>query len=216
MQRQYGGDGLDPARRPLEMSQVPLECRDRYGPLPEYRPQCARLREVALDRGRGMGVHVDDVRDTAPGILEGPAQGQGDAVAGGVGSGHVVGVGRQAPARGLAVDPRATRPGMLLGLQYEDPGALAVDEPAPVLGEGTRGRAGRGVTVGQGPHRREGRHDRRSDDGFGAARESHVELSVPYAVDRLPYGLGPRRAGARHGPRLTRDVQVQGDLGGGL
>ena len=112
----------------------------------ERRVEHQPLGDVAL-RGRGrVGVDVDDVAgvDLAP--RQGPQDRPGAAAAGRVGLGDVVGVGGDAGAEHLGVDPRAAGPGVLLGLEHQHAGALAEHEAVAggVPGAGDRGRvAGR-------------------------------------------------------------------------
>ena len=73
-----------------------------------------------------------------------------------VGLHDVVGVGGVADAGGDAVDLRAARPRVLLGLEDDDPRPLAEHEAVAVLVVGPRGALRLVVARGHGAHRREG------------------------------------------------------------
>ncbi len=106
MQGQYRRHRLHPARGPLQMPEMPLDRGDGNVSAAEYRAQRTRLREIPLHRRRRMGVHMDDVHDMPARVPHRPPHGECDPGARRVRRRHVVGVGGQAPPRGLAVDPR--------------------------------------------------------------------------------------------------------------
>ncbi len=115
---------------------------DLGGVLAERGVQHQALGDVALGRRGGVGVDVRDVGRADVRLVQRAQDRAGAAAALRVGLGDVVGVGGDAGAEHLGVDPRAAGPGVLLGLEHQHAGALAEDEPVAggVPRAGDRGR----------------------------------------------------------------------------
>ena len=151
----------------------------------ERRVQHQPLGDVAL-RGRGrVRVDVDDRLRARSRTPAAPAGSPGSRRGRRVGLGDVVGVGGDAGAEHLGVDPGAAGLGVLLGLEHQHAGALAEHEAVAggVPGPGDRGRVAAGV-LGQRHHVGERRHRQRVDRRLGAAGDDDVGAAEPDLVER--------------------------------
>ena len=153
------------------------------------------------------------------GLGERALDGAGAAAAGRVGLGDVVGVGGDAGAEHLGVDPGAAGQGVLLGLEDQHAGALAEHEAVAggVPGPRDRGRVAALLAaggLGQRHHVGERRHRQRVDRGLGAAGDDDVGAAEADLVegqrDRLVAGGAGGDRGVHRGPR----ADVQADVGG--
>ena len=94
----------------------------------EHLAQRLELGHVTLRRRGGVRVDVHDLGRLQVGAVQQVLQRRGDAAPVGLRLHDVVGVGGDALADRLGVDPGAARRGVLGGLQDDDAGALAEDE----------------------------------------------------------------------------------------
>ncbi|MCW2613854.1 MAG: 3-oxoacyl-(acyl-carrier-protein) synthase 2, partial [Frankiales bacterium] len=112
------------------------------------------------------------------------------------------------------VDPRAAGGGVLLGLEHQDPGALAEDEAVAALVVGAAGLLGRVVLGGQGAHLREPGHGQRVHARLGAARDDDVRPAGPQQLQGDGEGLGTGGAGADGAVHSPAGAELQPDGGG--
>ena len=98
----------------------------------EHALGCGELDRVGHRRG-AVGVDVIDVGRLHPGLAQRHAHREFGALAFGMRRGDVVGIAREAVADDLGIDLRATRLGVLVFLEHDDPGAFAHHEAVAVL-----------------------------------------------------------------------------------
>src|SRR5690606_27456871 len=129
-------------------------------------------------RGRAVRVDVvDDVGGDAP-LAERHAHRADGAFAVLRLAGHVIGIRRDAVARDLAVDRRATLPGVLEVLEDEDAGALADDEAVAIAIERTAGLLRLVVARRQRAHGAEAADAHRRDRRFRPARDHDAGVTA--------------------------------------
>ena len=121
-----------------------------------------------------MRVDVHDVARSEVGLAERLGHRQGLGVAGGVRLHHVVGVGGDAGAGQLAVDPGSPGLGVFERLDHQDGRALTQHEPVPIDVPGARGALGFVVAPAHRLHLGETGHRQRMDAGLGAADDDDV------------------------------------------
>ncbi len=162
-----------------------------------------------------MAVDQVDLLRVQAGGVQGVLYGLRGAPGVGVGGHQVMGVGGQAVAGQLGVDPGSPAPGMLQLLQAEHTGPFAEHEAVPVLVEGPGGGLRRIVALRQGHDVAEGRQGVGVDRGLGPAREDRVGQA------RLDHHAGHREgvigggAGRVHGETGSLQVPFHGQVAGG-
>ena len=118
-------------------------------------------------------------------------------------------VGRHAVAEHLGVDPRTAGPGHLFGLEDQDSGSLAHDEPVAVAVEGTAGTRRVVVARREGSHRREATQSHVGDRGLAAPGDHHVGMARLDQLVGIANRIGRRGAGGRD--RRARTLQSPAD-----
>ena len=133
----------------------------------------------------------------------------------GVRLGDVVGVGGDAGAEDLGIDPGAPRLRVLEGLEHQSARALTEDESVTADIEGARHRGRVPVVLRQRHHVGEGRDRQRVDRRLGAAGQGDVDPAEPDLVGRERDRLVARRAGGHRGVDRATGAELEADGRGG-